>query len=104
MPKLPTDKMEQMMDLIDFGGSAETKSHAGRVWTMDPIDGTLTYLEGGQYVVMLTLLVDGKEQVAALACPSLSMEPRFTSLADGHPIDPETPGYIVSTFQGQGYV
>ena len=41
-------------------------------WTLDPIDGTLGFLRGGQYAVCLALIVDGKVKVGVLGCPNLS--------------------------------
>jgi len=43
-----------------------------RFWTLDPIDGTKGFLRGDQYVVALALLVDGRVQIGALACPNLA--------------------------------
>ncbi len=45
--------------------------YADRFWTLDPIDGTKGFLRGDQYAVALTLIVDGRVEVAALACPKL---------------------------------
>lgn len=53
---------------IDRGNAAE---YANRFWTLDPIDGTKGFLRGDQYAVALALLVDGRVEVAALACPRL---------------------------------
>jgi len=41
-------------------------------WTLDPIDGTLGFLRGGQYAVCLALIIDGKVKVGVLGCPNLS--------------------------------
>jgi len=40
-------------------------------WTLDPIDGTLGFLRGGQYAVCLALIVAGEPWVGVLACPNL---------------------------------
>lgn len=70
----PTSK-EEMMDLIDLGmGEGFGKKKKGRIWVMDPIDGTLTFMRGQQYAVCLCLLEDGKQKVAVLGCPNLSLE------------------------------
>jgi 3'(2'), 5'-bisphosphate nucleotidase len=45
-----------------------------RFWTLDPIDGTKGFLRGEQYAVALALLVGGRVEVAALACPNLRDE------------------------------
>jgi 3'(2'), 5'-bisphosphate nucleotidase len=39
---------------------------------LDPIDGTLGFLRGGQYAVCLALIIDGDVRVGVLACPNLS--------------------------------
>ena len=44
-----------------------------RFWTLDPIDGTKGLLRGGQYVVALALIVDGRVEVGAIGCPRLSL-------------------------------
>lgn len=56
---------------IDRGGAEA--SH-GRMWTLDPIDGTKGFLRGEQYAVALALLRDGEVQVGVLGCPNLSHE------------------------------
>ncbi len=43
-----------------------------RFWTLDPIDGTKGFLRGDQYVVALSLLVEGQVQIGALGCPNLA--------------------------------
>jgi 3'(2'), 5'-bisphosphate nucleotidase len=43
----------------------------GRWWTLDPVDGTLGFLRGGQYAIALALVVDGKVELGILGCPAL---------------------------------
>ncbi len=57
---------------IDHGGA---KADTSRFWTLDPIDGTKGFLRNEQYAVALALIVDGRVEVAALACPNLPVEP-----------------------------
>ncbi|KAJ4357971.1 uncharacterized protein N0V89_002548 [Didymosphaeria variabile] len=64
---------EEMLDAIDRGTNAQLK---GRVWVMDPVDGTATFMTGNQYAVCLCLLVDGVQQVAAIGCPNLRLDPK----------------------------
>lgn len=65
-----------------------------RFWTLDPIDGTKGFLRAEQYAVSLALVVDGRIEVAALACPNLP-----------HGDDPSGPcGLIFSALRGQGAV
>ncbi|KAK6351169.1 hypothetical protein TWF718_004339 [Orbilia javanica] len=74
----------EMLDLIDKGSC--TESGKGRVWALDPIDGTKGFLRGGQYAIALGLLVDGVVQVGVLGCPNLG--------SDG--------GVLLSAVRGQG--
>jgi len=43
----------------------------GRWWTVDPVDGTLGFLRGGQYAIALALVVDGAVRLGVLGCPAL---------------------------------
>ena len=43
-----------MLDFIDAGNSAGGPT--GRIWALDPIDGTKGFLRGGQYAVCLALI------------------------------------------------
>lgn len=63
---------ETMLTIIDYGNSKGGAS--GRIWTIDPIDGTLGFLRGGQYAVCLALIVDGQVQVGVLGCPNLPVD------------------------------
>jgi 3'(2'), 5'-bisphosphate nucleotidase len=51
------------------GGSAG--GPIGRWWTLDPVDGTLGFLRGGQYAIALALVVDGAVELGILGCPAL---------------------------------
>ncbi len=55
---------------IDRGG---TSGYRERFWTIDPIDGTKGFLRNEQYAVALALVVEGRVEVAALACPNLPL-------------------------------
>lgn len=63
---------DAMLDAIDMGSSEQTR--AGRVWVMDPVDGTATFMTNNQYAVCLCLLVDGVQQVAVIGCPNLAFD------------------------------
>ena len=65
----PVESEEQMLLAIDAGNSAGG-AH-GRVWALDPIDGTLGFLRGGQYAVCLALIENGSVKVGVLGCPNL---------------------------------
>ncbi|KAK6536554.1 hypothetical protein TWF281_000780 [Arthrobotrys megalospora] len=76
----------EMLDFIDKGSC--TDSGKGRVWVLDPIDGTKGFLRGGQYAIALGLMVDGIVQVGVLGCPNLGQEG----------------GVLLSAVKGQGTV
>lgn len=59
----------EMLDVIDAGNSPGGSK--GRIWALDPIDGTKGFLRGGQYAVCLALIVDGDVKVGVLGCPNL---------------------------------
>lgn len=68
----PVESEEQMLQAIDAGSSAG--GARGRIWALDPIDGTLGFLRGGQYAVCLALISDGDVKVGALGCPNLPID------------------------------
>lgn len=73
---LPTSK-EEMLSLIDLGAkpppttTTTTTPHPPRVWTLDPVDGTATFINGQQYAVCLSLIENGQQVLGLLACPNL---------------------------------
>ncbi|KAL2015791.1 hypothetical protein VTK56DRAFT_4844 [Thermocarpiscus australiensis] len=68
----PVADVDTMLHLLDQGRSAG--GARGRVWTIDPIDGTKGFLRGGQYAVCLALLEDGDVKVGVLGCPNLPID------------------------------
>lgn len=90
----------QLLSLLDMGKSPGGPS--GRVWALDPIDGTKGFLRGGQYAVCLALIEDGDVKVGVLGCPNLPLSdtaPLPTSAPD--PDDPST-GVLFSATLGGG--
>ncbi|TIB02013.1 hypothetical protein E3P94_01199 [Wallemia ichthyophaga] len=81
----------QSIDAIDRGTFQGGSS--GRMWCLDPIDGTKGFLRGGQYAVCLALLVEGKVQLGVIACPNLPVNPS----------NPDSPkGVVLAAVKGQG--
>lgn len=68
----PLESPDQMLQAIDAGNSAGGPK--GRIWALDPIDGTKGFLRGGQYAVCLALIEDGDVKVGVLACPNLPVD------------------------------
>ncbi len=98
----PIESVDAMLDAIDAGNSAGGAK--GRIWALDPIDGTKGFLRGGQYAVCLALMVDGDVKVGVLGCPNLPID-------DAAPLDAnvgvdqtdeEGKGVLFSAVSGQG--
>lgn len=89
---------EEMCDVIDLGGHG-TGEREGRVWMLDPVDGTAAFLRGEQYAVALALVVDGEEKVGVLGCPMLKIEEGKISEKI---VDWEGFGLMISAVKGQG--
>ena len=90
---------EDMLASIDSGSSAGGRY--GRHWALDPIDGTLGFLRGGQYAICLALIKDGEVAVGVIGCPNLPVD-------DGSPLsakvgeDNSDRGVLFSAVKGQG--
>jgi 3'(2'), 5'-bisphosphate nucleotidase len=54
-----------------LGRGGSSGGPVGRWWTLDPVDGTLGFLRGGQYAIALALVVDGVVELGVLGCPAL---------------------------------
>jgi len=98
----PIRSEDDMLKAIDAGNSAGGAK--GRIWALDPIDGTKGFLRGGQYAVCLALMVDGDVEVGVLGCPNLPID-------DSEPLkedmgtaatDKEGYGVLFSAVQGEG--
>jgi 3'(2'), 5'-bisphosphate nucleotidase len=101
----PKSKAE-MLDIIDLGMGAQSSAQ-GRVWALDPVDGTATFMEGKQYAVCLCLLVDGEQQVGVIGCPNLRFDASSDALSIGQRIteelvDEEGLGVVLSAVKRQG--
>ncbi|KAL1600292.1 hypothetical protein SLS59_005917 [Nothophoma quercina] len=95
---------EEMFELIDRGGKG-TDTAQGRVWVMDPVDGTATFMQGQQYAVCLCLLVDGKQTVGVIGCPNLAFEvngPLGKRRVHEDLVDETGYGVVLSAVKGQG--
>ncbi|KAG9241157.1 3',5'-bisphosphate nucleotidase-like protein [Calycina marina] len=98
----PIASMYAMLDAIDAGNSAGGAK--GRIWALDPIDGTKGFLRGGQYAVCLALMVDGDVKVGVLGCPNLPVDDSVALTADSgvDQTDEEGKGVLFSAVFGQG--
>lgn len=92
---------EEMLEVIDRGASPGGAQ--GRIWAIDPIDGTKGFLRGGQYAVCLGLMQDGDVKVGVLGCPNLPVDDAAPLAADiGANQTDEGHGVLFSAILGQG--
>lgn len=98
----PIASAEEMMEAIDQGKSPGGAK--GRIWAIDPIDGTKGFLRGGQYAVCLALMVDGHVKVGVLGCPNLPVDDRQrVDASTGHDQKgDEGKGVLIAAVEGQG--
>lgn len=98
----PVKTVDAMLDAIDSGRSVG--GDKGRIWALDPIDGTKGFLRGGQYAVCLALMVDGEVKVGVLGCPNLPVDVSAPLSADleANATDAEGFGVLFSAIEGQG--
>ncbi|KAG0645780.1 3(2),5-bisphosphonucleoside [Hyphodiscus hymeniophilus] len=98
----PIESVEAMLDAIDAGNSAGGAK--GRIWALDPIDGTKGFLRGGQYAVCLALMVDGDVKVGVLGCPNLPIDDAapLDATSGVDQTDAEGKGVLFSAVYGQG--
>ncbi|OAK95960.1 carbohydrate phosphatase [Phaeosphaeriaceae sp. SRC1lsM3a] len=95
---------EEMFERIDMGGKGEVTGQ-GRVWVMDPVDGTATFMQGQQYAVALCLLVDGEQQVGVVGCPNLAFDihgPLRDTPVHEDQVDSAGFGVLLSAVKGHG--
>jgi len=99
----PIASADKMLDIIDKGDSKGGNS--GRIWAIDPIDGTKGFLRGGQYAVCLALMVDGDVKVGVLGCPNLPVsdsEPLREGIGADASDEEGKFGVLFSAVQNQG--
>ncbi|KFY25703.1 hypothetical protein V493_04498 [Pseudogymnoascus sp. VKM F-4281 (FW-2241)] len=98
----PIPTVDAMLDAIDAGNSAG--GDKGRIWALDPIDGTKGFLRGGQYAVCLGLMVDGDVKVGVLGCPNLPIDDSapLTQDAGKDQTDSEGKGVLFAGVLGHG--
>jgi 3'(2'), 5'-bisphosphate nucleotidase len=99
----PVGSVEDMLEAIDSGRAEGGKT--GRVWTLDPIDGTKGFIRGGQYAIALGLVVDGQVQVGVLGCPNLPVDSSVSlddNIGHGQSGTEAGRGALVSAVKKQG--
>lgn len=92
----PLKTIQDVKTVIDFGNSKG--GNKGRIWCLDPIDGTKGFLRGEQFAVCLALIIDGNPRIGIIGCPNLSLEDYGGKDLEGH----EPFGYIFRAVEGMG--
>lgn len=80
------------LEAIDKGDATTTQE--GRVWALDPIDGTKGFLRQGQYAVCLALLEQGSPVLGVIGCPNLPVDFKNPSSSEK--------GVVFVAVKGQG--
>lgn len=98
----PIKSADAMLSAIDQGNSEGGRK--GRIWALDPIDGTKGFLRGGQYAVCLGLLVDGVPTLGVIGCPNLPVDDQapLDATTGQDADDKEGKGVLFAAVKGQG--
>ncbi|KAJ4354751.1 3'(2'),5'-bisphosphate nucleotidase [Ascochyta clinopodiicola] len=98
----PIKSADDMLTALDSGASQG--GNKGRIWALDPIDGTKGFLRGGQYAVCLALMVDGVPTVGVIGCPNLPIDDKapLDSKIGTDADDKEGKGVLFGAVKGQG--
>lgn len=97
----PIKSAEDMLTALD--GGASQGGNKGRIWALDPIDGTKGFLRGGQYAVCLALMVDGVPTVGVIGCPNLPVDDKAPlDSKTGFDASSEGNGVLFGAVKGQG--
>lgn len=92
---------EEMLEAIDLGSKGKCDG-TRRTWTLDPVDGTATFMRGEQYAVVLALLEYGQEQVGVVGCPNLNLEKSGGVVREDVVEDHDGYGCMLSTVKDGG--
>lgn len=68
------------IDKGDYSGTTEQ----GRVWVLDPVDGTKGFMRGEHYCIALALLEDGNQQLSTLGCPNVQLLRALDGIEGAH--------------------
>ncbi|KAF2116142.1 hypothetical protein BDV96DRAFT_573412 [Lophiotrema nucula] len=98
----PIKSVDAMLDSVDSGRSAGGRK--GRIWALDPIDGTKGFLRGGQYAVCLALMIDGVPTVGVIGTPNLPVDDKAPLDADigANADDSDGKGVLFGAVKGEG--
>ncbi|KAJ5632306.1 hypothetical protein N7490_008645 [Penicillium lividum] len=89
---------EELLDLIDLGARGQCR-RGTRAWTLDPVDGTATFIRGQQYAVCLSLVENGQQKLGIIGCPNMDL--RSGRVAEDL-VDHDGHGQLLTAIAGQG--
>mmetsp|Transcript_34236 Transcript_34236/g.97057 ORF Transcript_34236/g.97057 Transcript_34236/m.97057 type:complete len:641 (+) Transcript_34236:160-2082(+) len=92
---------DQVLEAIDFG---HHQGEADRFWILDPIDGTVGFLQGGdcQYTVGLGLVEDGEVVAGCMGLPNWSLPVRPSCNGGNTELSTGSGGILVYAAKGMG--
>jgi 3'(2'), 5'-bisphosphate nucleotidase len=99
--------VDDVLRYIDMGGEGMGGPDSGRLWVLDPLDGTAAFLRGTQYALSLALLQNGTQQVGVVGCPNLPFEAAaaspsaFVEISESL-VDTDGHGCVLSAVKGHG--
>ncbi|KEF59971.1 3'(2'),5'-bisphosphate nucleotidase [Exophiala aquamarina CBS 119918] len=98
--------VDDVFRYIDMGGEGMGGPDSGRLWVLDPLDGTAAFLKGTQYALSLALLQNGTQQVGVVGCPNLpfdaAVSPSEFAEVSENLVDTDGHGCILSAVKGCG--
>ncbi|KAK4935503.1 hypothetical protein LTR10_023461 [Elasticomyces elasticus] len=95
----------EMLEAIDRGSYCRDDGRVtgnGRVWVLDPIDGTQAFVMGGQYAVALALIENGVQRVGVLGCPNLGIDQVDRGDVSDATYQKDGAGVMLSAVHGHG--
>lgn len=101
--EVPPESRERMCEMIDWCGNGTPPGAADgerRVWVVDPIDGTKTFVQGRMYAINVALVQGGRQVLSVVGCPVLSAS--ATAPVTNDTVDPTGKGSILFAVRGYG--
>ncbi|KAA8519853.1 hypothetical protein F0562_014057 [Nyssa sinensis] len=82
--KIPVMAFGTTEVLEAISGCNSTRGPTGRFWVLNPVDGTLGFVHGDPYAVVLALIEDGEPVLGVLGCPNYPMKKEWLSFQNGY--------------------
>ncbi|PWA67648.1 HAL2-like protein [Artemisia annua] len=98
----PTAPLEASEVLDAISRCNSSGGPVGRHWVLDPVDGTLGFVRGGQYAVALALIENGRVVVGVLGCPNYSSKRKLVNNSSAPKSDLWQEGCVMYTKRGSG--